>query len=142
MSTSARKIHFIANCVYGNHLAGGDIHFFEMARAASEAGYRVNFFGGHALASHLRQQKLDASQVLTEERQRAEPNLGRLRGQFSLFLEYFKRYRGTVRQYAAISEEDVVYATTDYWFDVLPTVQSPARHKMMIWHMQAPTLKQ
>jgi len=35
-----------------------------------------------------------------------------------------------------------VYATTDYWFDVLPAVKSPARSKMMIWHMQAPSLHQ
>jgi len=142
MSTGARKIHFIANCVYGNHLAGGDIHFFEMARAAAEAGYKVNFFGGHALAAHLKEQKLDASQTLTEQTQKPDINLANFRGQISLFLDYFKRYRGTVRQHATIGEEDVVYATTDYWFDVLPAVRSPARYKMMIWHMQAPTLPQ
>jgi glycosyltransferase involved in cell wall biosynthesis len=142
MSTRQRRIHFIANCVYGNHLAGGDIHFFEMARAAAEAGYKVNFFGGYALASHIEAQKLDASQTFTEKEQKADINLGSLRGQISLFLDYFKRYRGTVREYAAIGREDVVYATTDYWFDVLPAVHSPARRKMMIWHMQAPRFKQ
>ena len=51
--SSKRRIHFIANCVYGTHLAGGDIHFFEMARAAAEAGYDVNFFGGFALQQHI-----------------------------------------------------------------------------------------
>src|SRR3954471_13381326 len=99
MSTRPRKIHFIANCVYGNHLAGGDIHFFEMARAAAEAGYKVNFFGGHALASHLKAQKLDASQTFTEQSQKADINPGNFRGQISLFLDYLQRYRGTVRQY-------------------------------------------
>ena len=47
------RIVFVANCVYGDHVAGGDIHFFHMAQAAIEAGYEVHFFGGQALISHL-----------------------------------------------------------------------------------------
>ena len=33
-----------------------------------------------------------------------------------------------------------MYATSDYWFDVLPAVRSHARRKLMVWHMNAPAL--
>src|SRR5260221_13338814 len=88
------RIHFIANCVYGTHLAGGDIHFFEMARAAAEAGYDVNFFGGFALQQHVAAQSLKATITLTEQSQRAGINPATLAGQVALFRDYYKRYRG------------------------------------------------
>src|SRR5437762_11118139 len=137
-----RRIHFIANCVYGSHLAGGDIHFFEMARAAAAAGYDVNFFGGYALKAHIASQRLNATISLTESTQATGINLASFRGQIALFRDYYKRYRGTLRRSAEIKEDDLVYATTDYWFDVLPAVSSAARRKMMIWHMQAPSFAQ
>src|SRR5437762_6901202 len=83
--SSRRRIHFIANCVYGTHLAGGDIHFFEMARAATEAGYDVNFFGGFALQQHMATQSLKATITLTEDRQNAGINPATLAGQVALF---------------------------------------------------------
>src|SRR5256885_3737178 len=140
--SAKRRIHFVANCVYGTHLAGGDIHFFEMARAAAEAGYDVNFFGGFALQQHIAAQSLKATITLTEQNQRTGINPATLRGQHALFHDYFNRYRGTLRRLNQIAPDDLVYATTDYWFDVLPVVKSPARIKMMIWHMQAPSLGQ
>jgi glycosyltransferase involved in cell wall biosynthesis len=138
----SRTIHFIANCVYGKHLAGGDIHFFEMARAAAEAGYKVNFFGGHALQHHIEAQDLTASITLTESTQKEGINAGSLGGQVALFCDYYNRYRGTLQRLDQIRPEDAVYATTDYWFDVLPVVRSSATAKMMIWHMQAPNFGQ
>jgi len=141
-SSSRRRIHFIANCVYGTHLAGGDIHFFEMARAATEAGYEVNFFGGYALQQHIAAQSLKATITLTEERQTPGINPATLGGQIALFRDYYKRYRGTLSRLKQIAPEDVVYATTDYWFDVLPAVKSPAQSKMLVWHMQAPSFRQ
>lgn len=137
-----RRIHFIANCVYGTHLAGGDIHFFEMARAAAEAGYSVNFFGGFALQHHITAQSLKATIILTEQTQRTGINPGSLAGQVALFRDYYKRYRGTLQRLDQVTPDDLVYATTDYWFDVLPVVKSHARGKMMIWHMQAPSFRQ
>ena len=137
-----RRIHFIANCVYGTHLAGGDIHFFELARAAAEAGYDVNFFGGFALQQHIGAQSLKATITLTEQNQRTGIDPATLRGQHALFHDYFNRYRGTLRRLNQIAPDDLVYATTDYWFDVLPMVDSPARNKVMIWHMQAPSFSQ
>src|SRR3954468_6337908 len=135
-------IHFIANCVYGKHLAGGDIHFFEMARAAREAGYAVNFFGGYALQHHIQAQELSATVTLTESQPASNIDLGTLPGQAALFRDYYKRYRGTLQNLKRIAPGDAVYATTDYWFDVLPAVKSQARSKLMIWHMQAPGFRQ
>src|SRR5205085_2266449 len=130
-AASSRTIHFIANCVYGKHLAGGDIHFFEMARAAANAGYKVNFFGGHALQHHIEAQHLTASITLTESRQKQGINAGALGGQVALFRDYYNRYRGTLQQLDQIRPADAVYATTDYWFDVLPAVRSSATAKMI-----------
>src|SRR3989442_11115845 len=91
MSAGAkRRIHFVANCVYGTHLAGGDIHFFEMARAASEAGYDVNFFGGHVLKDHIAAQKFNASITLTERSPNPNINLCSLRGPIALFSDYYR----------------------------------------------------
>src|SRR5260221_7512663 len=132
------RIHFIANCVYGSHLAGGDIHFFEMARAAAEEGYEVNFFGGYALKEHIAAQQLNATITLTEGKQRTRISLSSLSGQVALFRDYYNRYCGTMRQRDEIKPTALVYATTDYWFDVLPVASSRAAHKMMVWHMQAP----
>jgi glycosyltransferase involved in cell wall biosynthesis len=137
-----RRVHFIANCVYSNHVAGGDIHFFEMARAAIEAGYEVNFFGGHALQKHITDQRIPATITLTDQRQHPEIDLGKFTGQLALFNDYFSRYRTSLRRTSEIQANDIAYAVTDFWFDVLPVVRSAAQAKMMVWHMQAPSFKQ
>src|SRR5258706_683349 len=91
---------------------------------------------------HIAAQGLPAEITLTEAAQTTGINPGTLRGQAALFADYLKRYQGTFRRLDRIGGDDVVYATTDYWFDVLPAVKSPAQRKMMIWHMQAPSLAQ
>jgi glycosyltransferase involved in cell wall biosynthesis len=136
------RIHFIANCVYSDHVAGGDIHFFEMARAALSAGYEVNFFGGHALKGHLVDQKIPASITLTDRGKMPPINLGTRKGQIALLADYTKRFVRTQRSLSAIGPEDFVYATTDFWFDVLPAIRSESSRKIAILHMQAPTLFQ
>jgi len=137
-----RRIHFIANCVYSDHVAGGDIHFFEMARAALGAGYEVNFFGGHALQGHLADQKIAASITLTDTRKMPPINLATRKGQIALLADYTKRYLHSRRNLSGIAPDDVVYGTTDFWFDMLPVVLSQSRRKLAILHMQAPTLAQ
>ncbi len=128
--------------MYGDHIAGGDLHFFEMARAAAEAGYTVNFFGGHALADHAKNQQLPVTVTLTDPKQIGKIDVGKMRGQIALFLDYTFRFLRTLPRMKTIRADDLVYATTDYWFDVLPAVFSKARHKMMVLHMQAPSLAQ
>ena len=41
-----------------------------------------------------------------------------------------------------IRADDLVYAVSDYWFDVLPTVRCAARRKLMVLHMEAPKFGQ
>jgi glycosyltransferase involved in cell wall biosynthesis len=137
-----RRVHFIANCVYSDHVAGGDIHFFEMARAALDAGYDVNFFGGHALQGHLADQKIAASMTLTDRRKMSPINLATRGGQMALLADYSRRFISSIRQLLTIRPEDFVYATTDFWFDVLPVVRSRSTRKLVILHMQAPTFAQ
>jgi glycosyltransferase involved in cell wall biosynthesis len=137
-----RRVHFIANCVYSDHVAGGDIHFFEMARAALNAGYDVNFFGGQALKAHLADQKIDAPMTLTDRRKMPAINIATRAGQISLLADYSKRFVRSIYQLSEIRREDFVYATTDFWFDVLPVVMSRSTRKLMILHMQAPTFAQ
>src|SRR5687768_10474573 len=116
------RIHFIANCVYSDHVAGGDIHFFEMARAALNAGYEVNFFGGHALKGHLADQKIPASITLTDREKMSPINLATRKGQMSLLADYTKRFVCSQRSLSTIAPQDFVYATTDFCFDVLPAI--------------------
>ncbi len=128
--------------MYGDHLAGGDIHFFKMAEAAIRAGHAVNFIGGHALQGHVERLSLRATVTLTDRGKMSKINAEQVGGQFSLLADYTKRFLRTMSILRDIAPADLVYATTDYWFDVLPAVFSKARGKMMIWHMEAPSMDQ
>jgi glycosyltransferase involved in cell wall biosynthesis len=136
------KIHFISNGIFSTRIAGGDIHSLNLAEAAARAGYELNFFGGHALAEVIAQHKLPGSVTLTDEVQMGKVNQGALSGQIAMFHDFYRRYRRTRQLLHLIAPDDFVYAVSDYWFDVLPTVYSPARRKLMVLHMEAPNLGQ
>src|SRR3984885_4913675 len=137
-----QQIFFIANCVYGDHVAGGDLHFFHMAQAAVDAGYEVHFFGGQALKSHLEEQKIVATQTLTDNKKIPALNSENFFGQLRLLLNYFGRFWRTLFKLSKIPSDDVVYAVTDYWFDAWPVIFSRAKKKMMILGMDAPTWRE
>jgi len=136
------KIHFISNGIFSTRIAGGDFHFLKLAEAAGNAGYELNYFGGHALAEVIAQHKLPGSVTLTDDAQLGKVNQGALGGQFAMFRDFYRRYRRTLRLRRLIAPDDFVYAASDYWFDVLPAVYSPARRKLMVLHMEAPNLGQ
>jgi len=136
------KIHFITNGVFSTSIAGGDIHFFKMAEAAAAAGYEINYFGGQALAEVVRQLNAPGSVTLTDAQKMPKVNQSSLGGQWTMFRDFFKRYRRTLAQLDRIQPDDFAYAVSDYWFDVLPVVRSAARKKMMVLHMEAPTFGQ
>jgi len=136
------KIHFISNGIFSTRIAGGDIHFLKLAEAAGQAGYELNFFGGHALAKVIAQHKLPGTVTLTDEAQMGKVNQGALVGQFAMFRDFYRRYRRMLGLFNHIAPNDFVYAVSDYWFDVLPAVRSPARRKLMVLHMEAPGLSQ
>lgn len=141
-SVASPCIHFFANCVFGDHVAGGDIHFFHMAEASLAEGYPVHFFGGHALQQHLQNRHIAVTQTLTDKRMMRPIRQETLEGQCRLFWDYLRRYCQTLRRLNEIKPEDTVYAVTDYWFDVLPVVFSRAKKKLMILGMDAPTLRE
>jgi glycosyltransferase involved in cell wall biosynthesis len=142
MTVLTRKIHFITNGVFSTSIAGGDIHFFKMAEGAAAAGWRINYFGGHALAEVVRNLHAPGEVMLTDTHPMPKMNSASLRGQLTLFGDFFKRYRRTLAQLDSIGPDDFVYAVSDYWFDVLPAVRAAARNKMMVLHMEAPSLGQ
>lgn len=135
-----RRLHFIANCVYGTHFGGGDTHFYQMAKAAIRAGWQLHFYGGHALKHHLKEQGIKAEQTLTDRQMMPPIRPATLGGQFRLLWDYVKRFTGTIFQLGQIQRDDVVYAVTDFWFDVWPLLLCRARRKVMILGMDAPTL--
>lgn len=124
--------------MYGEHVAGGDIHFFNMAQATLEEGYPLHFFGGHALKKHL-EGKFNVAVTLTDKGQigRIGPSLT---DQFRLLRDYLGRFAQTLSGLREIQRHDIVYAVTDYWFDAWPVIFSRARRKLMILGMDAPSL--
>src|SRR5580765_7887589 len=120
--TARPKIHFITNGVFSTTIAGGDIHFFKMAEGAAAAGYDVNYFGGHALAEVVRNLKVPGSVTLTDDGRMPKVNQSSLCGQWTMFRDFFNRYRRTMAQLGQIKPDDFAYAVSDYWFDVLPVV--------------------
>ena len=139
---SAGRIHFVANCLYGTHIAGGDIHFFQLALGAIKAGFQLHFFGGHALAYHLQKQEISATQTVTDSRILPRINAESLGGQLRLLWDYIGRFFRTICNLGKIQKDDFAYAVTDYWFDALPVIFCRAHRKVMVWHMQAPSLKE
>ena len=137
-----RQVHFVANCVYSDLVAGGDIHFFNMARATVESGFPLHFFGGHALKEHIRNRDIAATVTLTDQKKLRRINMETLEGQLRLLLNYLGKFLRTIRQLKKIQSDDIAYAVTDYWFDTVPVILSRARRKMMILGMDAPTLRE
>jgi glycosyltransferase involved in cell wall biosynthesis len=134
------RLHFITNGVFSTSIAGGDIHFLKLAEGAAKYGYELNFFGGHALQQVIRKHNLPGTVTLTDDAMMPKTDAGALGGQVKLFRDFHGRYRRTMAALEVIGPDDLVYAVSDYWFDVLPVVRSEARRKMMVLHMEAPRL--
>lgn len=139
---SRPTLHLITNGVFSTSIAGGDIHFLKLAEGAAAAGYGLNFFGGHALKEVVEKHGLPGTVTLTDDTKMPKVNQSALGGQIAMFRDFFGRYRRTRKQLGVIQPGDFAYAVSDYWFDVLPAISSAARHKMMVLHMEAPTLGQ
>lgn len=136
------KVHFFVNGIFSTNIAGGDIHFLKLADATARAGHELNFFGGHALKEVLAQHKIPGHVTLTDDAPMGKVNQGGLGGQFAMFRDFYRRYRQTLKLLNNLRPQDVAYAVSDYWFDVLPLSRSAAKRKMMVLHMEAPRLGQ
>lgn len=136
-----RKIHFFTNGIFSTGFAGGDMVFFNQARAAARAGYEVNYFGGHAFQKIVESEKLPGTVTLTDDAIMPK-GAGGLGAQIALFQDFRGRYRRSLQQLQLIQPEDYVCAASDYWFDVIPLSRSASQHKLMVLNMEAPTLPQ
>jgi glycosyltransferase involved in cell wall biosynthesis len=134
------RLHFFTNGIFSTSIAGGDIHFLKLAEGAVKYGYELNFFGGHALQQVIRKHNIPGTVTLTDSSIMPKTDTGALGGQVKLFRDMRARYRRAMASLDTIGDDDFVYATSDYWFDVLPAVRSAARRKLMVWHMNAPRL--
>lgn len=132
------RLHFLTNGIFSTSIAGGDIHFLKLAEGAARQGYELNFFGGHALQEVIRKHQVPGTVTLTDSGMMAKTDTGVIGGQVKLFRDMHARYRRTMAALDTIGPDDLVYATSDYWFDVLPAARSAARGKLMVWHMNAP----
>jgi glycosyltransferase involved in cell wall biosynthesis len=140
--TPRRRIFFVSNGVFGRQPAGGDIHLLHTIRAAAQAGWQAECFGGPALQHHLKEWNLPARMILTSPPDDQELRHYSLSGQFRLLWTFFRRFAVTVRKLKQVPADAVVFSATDYWFDVLPVVFSKARLKVVVLQMQAPTLRE
>jgi glycosyltransferase involved in cell wall biosynthesis len=137
----SRKIHFFTNGIFSTSFAGGDMVFFNMARAAARAGYEINYFGGHAFQQIVAGEKLPGQVTLTDDAIMPRPS-GGMRGQIALFQDFYGRHQRTMKLLGAVGADDYVCAASDYWFDVIPLSRSASQHKLMVLNMEAPTLGQ
>jgi glycosyltransferase involved in cell wall biosynthesis len=141
--TKSPRVFFIANGVFSEHIAGGDIHFLEMARALIQRGYEVHFLGGFVLEKVIASWQLSVIFHPTEEKIKNGLNDRGFLSQMALLWNYVKRCLKTLKILKKESNgDDAIYAVSDYWFDVLPTVKSQASYKVGIWHMEAPSFRE
>jgi glycosyltransferase involved in cell wall biosynthesis len=136
----SQKVHFVVNGIFSTAIAGGDIHFLKLAEAATRNGYEVNLFGGTALKKVAQEHHLSCEVTLTDDAAMRRVKGDALGGQLAMFRDVWGRYRRTLQLLDRIGPDEFVYATSDYWFDVLPVVRSRSRKKLMVLHMEAPRL--
>jgi glycosyltransferase involved in cell wall biosynthesis len=134
------RLVFVANTMYSNIVSGGEIHTCNLTASALAAGYQVHFFTGHAFKAELERRRLPITVTLTDQGIMAPRDFGSLPGQFSLLADYWRRLRGTLPQLGEIHPDDVVYSATDFWWDIIPVLRSPARRKILYLGMDCPTL--
>lgn len=115
--------------------------FFNLARAAADHGYTVNYFGGHAFQEVAAREQLPGTVTLTDDAPLPKTT-GALRSQFALLHDFHGRHRRSLQRLNIIAPEDFVCAASDYWFDVIPVVRCAAQKKLMVWNMESPALGQ
>jgi len=57
-------------------------------------------------------------------------------------LDFWRRLRNTLPRLKEVKTDDIAYAGSDYWFDVIPLIRCSARSKIMYLGMIAPTFWQ
>src|SRR6185369_16649244 len=133
------RLVFVANTMYSNIVSGGEIHTCNLTASALAAGYQVHFLAGHALKGELERRGLPVTVSVTDRQVMPPRDFGTLGGQVSLLVDYSRRLRGSLPLLREIHPDDVVYSCTDFWWDILPALRSPARRKILYLGMDCPT---
>ena len=141
-TSARRRIFFIANGMFNNQLAGGDIHLLHSIRAITEAGWEPKYLSTRELEQHLKLWHLPANVTFTDRDRKRPLNDHSLKERCQLLGEFFLRFLVTLGKLHRIEPGDVCFSPTDYWFDVLPTAFSRAKLKVVILQMKAPSLKE
>lgn len=139
---SRPRLVCFANDIYDESMAGGDVYFYFMVRAALDAGYPVHFFGGHAFKSYLKRWNLPENLTLTDSAPGRLGDVAKLAGQFRLLRDFGRRLSGTLPLLNEVKSEDIAYSFSDFLFDSIPLIRCRARTKILYVGMMAPTLKQ
>jgi glycosyltransferase involved in cell wall biosynthesis len=137
-----RRVFFIANGMFDNQLAGGDVHLLHSIQAVTEAGWEPEYLSTRELEQHLKAWRLPANVTFTDRGHKQSLTNLSLKGKCRLFWEFSRRFLATLGKLRRIGPEDVCFSPTDYWFDVLPTAFSKAKLKVVIMQMKAPSLKE
>ena len=128
--------------MYSNIVSGGEVHTATLAASAIAAGYPVHFFTGTAFRDELARRSLPVTLTVTDNGVMASRDFSALSGQLALFGDYWRRLRGSLRQLSDIQPDDILYSSTEFWWDSIPAMRSRARRKIMYVGMDAPTLRQ
>jgi glycosyltransferase involved in cell wall biosynthesis len=141
--TPARpRVVCFVNGIFGEGIGGGDVYFYFIARAILDAGYPIHFFGGHDFKKYLDRNKLPLNLTLTDDGSGKLGNVSSLTGQFRLLWDFGRRLRGALSRLDEVKPDDIAYAMSDYWFDVIPLIRCRARVKILYLGMIAPTFAQ
>jgi glycosyltransferase involved in cell wall biosynthesis len=141
-AASHPRVVFFVNGIYTKHIAGSDIYLTHMARAAIEANYPVQFFGGHALSWFLERQGLPLNQTVTDSKVADLGDAGSIGGQLKLLLDNTRRFFGTLKCLKEVGRQNISVAISDFWWDTLPMILCRARGKILYLGMTAPSLRQ
>ncbi len=136
------KVVFFVNGIYTRHIAGSDVYLTHMARAAIEANYPVQFFGGHALTWFLERQGLPPNQIVTDRKVADLGNASSVSGQIKLLFDNTRRFFGTLRRLKEVGRQSIAVAISDFWWDTLPLILCGARGKILYLGMTAPSFRQ
>jgi glycosyltransferase involved in cell wall biosynthesis len=136
------RVVFFVNGIFSEGVGGGDVYFYQMARAVIDAGYPVHFFGGHVFKLFLEKNHLPLNLTLTDSGPGKLGDVTALSGQFRLLWDFGRRLCGALRHLDEVKPDDIVYAVSDYWFDAIPLIRCRARKKILYLGMTAPTFGQ
>ena len=133
------RVVFFVNGIYAKHIAGSDIYLTHMARAVVDAGFPVQFFGGHALRWFLDRQQLPPHQTLTDKKIAALGDAGSMGGQLKLLVDNTRRFFGSLRRLKEVGRQSIAVAISDFWWDTVPLILCGAQRKILYLGMTAPT---